>query len=157
MTWTQREQPLDGTRLTREQLLPDVVLTEAQTGQEWRPSLLRQRAAVVLCFLHADCQPCQDFLSRLAELADDIRWADAQVRVVLDEPGPSPFPVLVDRAGAARKRLLGPDAPRPVLVVADRYTAVAEAYPAGAHDFPEPREVFAAVRHMALRCPECSV
>lgn len=128
---------LPGTALTVEQLLPDVTFTDAATGDEWRPSQLRQRSALALCFLHRDCEPCRQFLADLAERKGTIDWADAQVRVVLPEPASLPFPVLLDPRGEARSRMLGDDGELPTVLVADRYTSVVQSFPAPDHDFPE--------------------
>lgn len=152
---------LPGTALTADQVLPDVPLTDAATGAPWRPSQLRQRSALVLAFVHTGCGLCDDLVRGLAERAEDIRWADAQVRVVrdgpADEPADEPFPVLLDPGGEARARLLGADGALPTVLVADRYTAVAESYPLPGHDGADPREIVATLCHLAIECSECSV
>lgn len=152
MSLDQDSVPLAGTALAVGELLPDVALTDAGTGEEWRPSQLRQRSALVLGFMHADCGPCHRLLSRLEDWEDDIRWADAQVRVVLPTPAASPFPVLLDRRGHARLRMLGPDGQIPTLLVANRYTAVAQAYPATGHAFPDAERIVAILRVLACDC-----
>lgn len=143
---------IPGTALVAEQLLPDTTLTDARTGRSWKPSQLRQRAALVLCFLHAGCRPCEEFAAGLADREDAFRWADAQVRVVLPRPAASPLPVVLDADGQARARMLGPDAQIPTLVVADRYSAAADAYVAADHDFPDPEEIVKSVRLLACDC-----
>ena len=148
---------LPGTALTADQVLPSVTLTDAATGAVWRPAQLRQRSALVLAFVHADCGACDELLDGLAERAEDITWADAQVRVVRDAPSDGPFPVMHDPGGDARARLLGPDGDLPTVLVADRYTAVAESYPFPGHDGADAREIVATLRHLAIECSECSV
>lgn len=143
---------LAGTALTVEQMMPDVAFTDAETGEQWRPSQLRQRSALVLCFLHADCRPCHHLLAKLAEREDDLRWTDAQVRVVLPEPAPVPFPVLLDPQGDARSRILGEDGQLPTLVLADRYTSVVASFPAPEHDFPTAQEILKTTRLLACDC-----
>lgn len=144
--------PLVGTALAADQLLPDVALTDAQSGEEWRPSQLRQRSALVLCFMHANCRPCTRLLSRLADWEEDIRWADTQVRVVLPVRADSPFPVLLDRQGHAQQQMLGPDGQIPTLLIANRYTAIVQAHPAAGHAFPDPERIIATLRVLACDC-----
>jgi hypothetical protein len=152
MDLAQEPVQLSGTALASGQLLPDVAFIDAQTGKQWRAGQLRQRSALVLCFMHADCEPCQDLLARLADREEDIRWADAQVRVVLPVPAASPFPVLVDQHGKAQSRMLGHNGQIPTLVVANRYTAVVEAYPAAGHDFPDLEQIIATLRVAVCDC-----
>lgn len=144
--------PLAGTAVAAGALLPDVTLTEAGTGQDWRPSQLRQRAAQVLCFMHDECPACADFLERLADRREDLAWSDTQVRVVGSRPTEGPFPVLLDPHATARQRILGPAGQVPTLVVADRYTAVTEAHPAPDHDFPDPEDLLTSLRLLACDC-----
>lgn len=143
---------LAGTALTVEQIIPNVAFTDAASGEQWRPSELRQRQALVLCFLHADCRPCQQLLEDLAEQEEDLRWTDAQVRVVLPEAASVPFPVLLDPEGDARSRILGEDGELPTIVLADRYTAVVASFPAPEHDFPSPQEILKTTRLLACDC-----
>lgn len=157
MVWTQPATRLPGTALDEGQLLPDVTLQEADSGRPWRPGQLRQHAALVLAFVHADCEPCTRFLETLAERDGDLRWAETQARAVAPEPAEAPLPLLVDADGRARERMLGADGEVPTVLVADRYSAAAASYPAAGHAFPDPDEVVATVRHLAILCPECSV
>lgn len=152
MSTQQDTTALAGTALTVEQIIPDVAFTDAATGEEWRPSQLRQRSALVLCFLHPDCEPCHQLLADLAEQEEDLRWTDAQVRVVLPEPGPVPFPVLLDPRGDARSRILGENGQLPTLVLADRYTSVVASFPAPEHDFPSAEEILKTTRLLACDC-----
>jgi hypothetical protein len=156
MTWTEIPGPLAGTTLHEDQKLPDVAFTDPQSGMAWRPASLRQRSALVLCFMHSDCEAWRDFLAALGELQDEIDWVGAVVRVVLDEAEPGPLPVVVDD-GEGAARVLGADGQRPTLVVADRYGAAVASFPAGGHAFPSPQQVVAELRHLAMLCPECSV
>lgn len=147
------DQPqLTGTALAAEQLLPNVALTDARTGDEWRPGQLRQRAAQLLCFVHPDCADCHRALSELAARQDDLRWVGVEVRTILPRPAESPFPVMLDPEGQARSRILGPDGALPTLVVADQFTAVVEAYPVADHAFPDPDEVITTLRLLACDC-----
>lgn len=141
-----------GTKLAPDQLLPDMAFTEADSGEEWRPSKLRQRSALVLCFMHADCAPCHAWASALAEHDDELQWSDAQVRVVLPTAADSPFPVLLDPDGEARARMLDADGQIPTVLVADRYSAVAESHPAADHDLPEPDEILRRLWLLACDC-----
>lgn len=152
MVVDQETAPLPGTVLAPDQLLPDVAFIDVRTEQEWRPSQLRQRSALILCFLHPACGPCQHLVTVLQDHQDDIDWADAQVRVVLPVPEDGPFPVMVDPDGRARERILGRQAQIPTLLVADRYTAVMESHTAPDHDFPDPGEVISRLVLLACEC-----
>lgn len=152
MSWDLDPTPLAGTALAAGQMLPEVVFTDAGTGQQWRPSQLRQRSAQVLCFLHDDCRPCAALLGRLADRQEDLRWTDTEVRAVHARPTDGPFPVLLDPGGDACRRLLGPEGGAPTLVLTDRYTTVADAYPAPDHAFPEVDTVLRSLRLLACDC-----
>ncbi|HWB71099.1 MAG TPA: redoxin domain-containing protein [Egibacteraceae bacterium] len=146
---------LPGTVLEFDRVVPGVALRERSTGAQVSPTDFRQRRALVLCFLHADCEPCRDFAAGLADLADGIRSADAEVRAVLPEEQPAPLPVWVDADGRARRRLLGSDGQLPVVLILDRYAAAQQSHPAADHDFPDPGAILSTLRHQSMLCPEC--
>lgn len=157
MTWEPPAARLPGTTLMEGERLPDVALAEAHGGAPWRPSQLRQRSALVLCFVHPQCPACERFMTGIAEPGDGLSEFDAQVRAVMTEAAPSALPVVLDRDGRARRRMLGAGGELPCVIVADRYSTAVEAYPAAGHDFPAATEVFATLHHLAILCPECSV
>lgn len=145
-----------GTALREDQVLPDVALEEVASGTAWRPSLLRQRSAFVVVFVHDACSDCERLLAALAERGDDLAWAETAVRVVAPEPTEAPFPVVLDPKGTARSRWLGADGVVPTLLLADRYAALSAAYPGPDHDV-DVDDVVATVCHLAIQCAECSV
>lgn len=148
---------LPGTVLEEGRVTPDAVLVDPVSGERVSLWDLRQRAAVVLAFLHAGCDACRAFARDLAEVADELDWAGAVARAVVPVPDQLAAPVLVDLGWEASRRLLGEEAEVPVLVVLDRYGAAIESFPAGGHRFPAPAEIAATVTHLALQCPECGV
>lgn len=145
---------LPGTALEAERPVPAVRFGDAASGETVDLWYFRQRRALALCFLHDDCARCASFAEQLAALADDLRFADAEARVVLARPASLALPVLVERDGASA-RLLGQDARLPIIVLLDRYGAALASFPAPRHDFPDPDEVAATLLHDRLQCPEC--
>lgn len=148
---------LPGTALHADQVLPDVTLSDADSGAPWRPSLLRMRSAFVLAFVHADCGDCDQLLADLAERQDDLRWAETKVRAVAPAEVDAPFPVALDPDGTAHARWLGPDGVVPTVLVVDRYAALHAAYPLPGHRGEDVDEVLATVCHLAIQCAECSI
>lgn len=137
--------------------MPDVALLDVDSGERVALGSFRQRSAVVLAFLHAGCRACRAFAGDLAEVAGELGWAGAVARAVVPVPDRLAVPVLADLDGEAGRRLLGPDAEVPVIIVLDRYGAATDVYPAAGHDFPAPAEIAATVTHLAIQCPECGV
>jgi len=148
---------LPGTALEPGRVAADLVLVDPASRD--RVSLWdhRQRAAVVLAFLHAGCEACRAFARDLAAVTGELEWAGAVARAVVPVPDDLAVSVLVDAGDVARRRLLDEDAEVPVVVVLDRYGAAIESYPAAGHGFPTPTEIVAAVTHLAVQCPECGV
>ena len=146
---------LPGTTLEKERGVPGLPVVEWPSGSQRKLTDFRQRNSVILCLLHENCAPCQDFLSSLSGYQDELQLSDAEVRVVLREPQPSPFPVWVDREERTRQRLLGPSGELPTIIVLDRYATAWEAFPAPDHSFPEAGDVAGTVWQLAIMCPEC--
>ena len=135
---------LPGTVLTPGRVVPGAELVEASTGRAFNPWTYRQRASLVLAFVHSSCEDCAAFVRRLeTDAGDDIRLAGGRV-----------VAVLADAGGA--DRFIDPSE-APVLVVLDRYAAAWSSYPAQRHAFPSPSEVSATLWHLATMCPECGV
>ncbi len=147
---------LPGTSLEEDAVVPDVAFHDAG-GRPVSLWSFRQRNPVVLAFLHEGCEPCGRFARDLAALEPEIRWAGGVVRAVLARASALALPVLVDPDGSARRRLLGPDADLPTVLVIDRYGAPWASYPVPGHRFPSAEEIVASVRHEAFQCPECGV
>jgi hypothetical protein len=150
-------EPLPGTALARDQIVPGVALVDSSTGRSLALWGFRGRRSQVLCFLHPRCPECRAFLERLEGVEEDIRLADGMVRAVAEEEVGGPFPTLLDPDGAARAAILGGPGRPPVVLVLDRYGAAAASFPAPGHDFPHPSAVTATLWHLALACPECGI
>jgi hypothetical protein len=133
---------LPGTSLEPGRVVPGVEL-EDRGGPSVRVWDHRQRSALALSFLHADCAACDAFQRRLeAEAASELDVTRSRAVAVRNDGSP------------ALSRFLG-EAEPPVLVIVDRYGAAWRSYPASGHDFPEPSEVAATLWHLATMCPEC--
>ncbi len=146
---------LPGTTLEKERGVPGLPVVESPSGLQRKLTDFRQRNSVILCLLHSNCASCAGFLESLSGHEEELRLSDAEVRVLLDEPEDSPFPVWVDRDNRARERLLGPGGVVPTIIVLDRYASAWEAFPARDHAFPDAGDVAATVWHLAIQCPEC--
>lgn len=145
---------LAGTPPEERAAVPDVAFHDPG-GRPVSLGSFRQRNAVVLAFLHEGCEPCAAFARDLAALEPEIRWAGGVIRAVLGRPSALAIPALIDPGGTARRRLLGPDADLPTVLVIDRYGAPWASYPVPGHRFPSAEEIAASVRHEAFQCPEC--
>jgi hypothetical protein len=130
---------LPGTVVQAGAVVPGAALHDLESGREVRPWSFRHRAAVVLCFLHRDCETCRSYLASLRDEEDDVTQAGARL-VAVDGDAPT---FLHD----------GP----PVILVVDRYGGAWRSYPAPDHQFPAPSELVATVWHLATMCPECGV
>ena len=141
---------LPGTVLERGRVLPGVSLVAG--GGAWTPWSLRGCSAQVLAFLHAACDACDAWAVDLA----GAELHGARAFAILDRPAVSALPVLVDPGGAARATLLGDRGEVPTVLVADRYAAAWEAYPAPGHDLPAAEEIAATIRHAEISCTDCA-
>ena len=134
---------LPGTVLESGRVVPGVALVERRSGSPVKLWDHRQRASLVVSFLHAACDACERFQVALEdEAGPDLATARARAIAVRGDGS----------AGAAR--FVGPDG-SPLVLVIDRYGAAWRSYPAPGHDFPDPREVAATIWHLSTMCPEC--
>jgi hypothetical protein len=134
--------PLAGTSLERGRVVPGVEL-EDHGGAPIRVWDHRQRSALIISFLHAECEVCDAYQRRLEEeVAPDLATTRSRALAVRNDGSP------------AVRRFLG-EAEPPVLVIVDRYGAAWTSYPAAGHHFPEPSELAATLWHLATMCPEC--
>lgn len=143
---------LSGTALVHDEIVPRESFTEMPGGARRTLTDFRQRNALVVCFLHDDCEPCLKWARALSDVRRDIELADARVRVVARSDGQWPFPVFVDRDLRGSTRLLG-GGDYPVIVLLDRYAAAWESWPARDHAFPAPEEVVGTL--VKIMCSEC--
>jgi len=149
--------------LALRQLIPPLTL-HAPDGRTLRAADLKQKSNLVIAFLDAACDPCADFLRRLAAHAPELREANGVAIAAFLEP-PPPFlyealPRVVltgaDFPGRAARAFLGRDALSPTglarrgVFVADRYGELFAQWPVGAHEFPALAEVFAALAQVEL-------
>ncbi|HXF57165.1 MAG TPA: hypothetical protein VNO34_06275 [Actinomycetota bacterium] len=146
---------LPGTRLEADRPVPDVPLLEARTGRAVSLGDFRHRQALVLAFLHEDCPACAAFAEALAGVGEDLRLAGAGAYAVLEASCELALPVLLDRGGRLRARLLDPSEEPPLVLVVDRFGAAWRSFPSAGHRFPAASEVAATLWHLALMCPEC--
>ena len=135
---------LPGTLLAPGRVVPGAELVEAATGRSFNPWTFRQRASLILAFVHPSCEDCDAFVRRLeTDAGDDIEVAGGRVVAVRADAGGAGRFVDVSEA--------------PVVVVLDRYAAAWSSYPAKGHEFPSAAEVAASLWHLATMCPECGV
>lgn len=146
---------LPGTRLEVDRVVPDAPLLEARSGRAVSLGDFRHRQGLVLAFLHEDCPLCAAFAQALAGVGEDLRLAGAAGYAVLEAPRELALPVLVDRGGRLRARLLAPSEELPLVLVVDRFGAAWRSFPSAGHRFPAVSEVAATLWHLALACPEC--
>ena len=136
---------LAGTALEAGKVVPGAPVELEPGGDTVRLWDFRQRAAVVLAWLHPGCDRCDEFERRLRDEAGaDVHTAGGRLVFVRDG------------GSTGRRRFLGHAEP-PVVVVIDRYGAAWRSYPAPGHEFPDPSEVGATLWHLATMCPECGV
>lgn len=148
---------LPGTALEEGRVVPGVTFADPLSDAEVRLWGFRQRAALVLAFLHDRCAACRAFADDLATVKRQLETADALARAVLSEEVPLTVPVLLDPERRGSRRLLGEVHELPVILVVDRYGAASWSFPAAGHRFPRAEEVAATAAHLAMQCPECGV
>jgi hypothetical protein len=147
---------LAGTILREGHVVPSVRFVDGATGDGTDLARFRQRASVVLAFLHAGCTACRAYADAIAAAGADLEWAGAVARAVVPTEVELALPVLVDASGAT-SALLGDDGGPPFVLVLDRYGAATAAYDASDHRFPSVEEIVATLTHLAIQCPECGV
>jgi hypothetical protein len=148
---------LAGTILREGDVVPSVRFVDGATGGGTDLARYRQRASVVLAFLHAGCTACRAYAGAIAAAGADLEWAGAVARAVVPTDEELSLPVLVDASGAATSTLLDGEGGPPFVLVLDRYGAATAAYGASDHRFPPVEEIVATLTHLAIQCPECGV
>lgn len=139
--------------------LPDLTLPSAGEGP---PVRLRGRLrdAPLLVLTHGPaCSECERYLRALVAIEAELRGWDAWLAAV--EPGATqpaapkqqPPVRLADGAGRVAAAL---GVEPPAVLIADRYGELHAVEPAGDdHRFPDPTELVAWARYLAIQCPEC--
>lgn len=146
---------LPGTTLWHDQVVPPVRFFDVARGRVVRPTDFRHQRALVLAFVHDQCDDCAAWTPQAVDAVTGR--PDAEIRVVAPRIGPpTGEQVLWLDHEDARGRLLT-DADVPAVLILDRYGAVQEASIADGHQLPDAGEVTATLDHLAMQCPECSV
>jgi peroxiredoxin len=114
----------------------------------------RKHAVTVIVMLHdGNCHACRATCQRyVAERAAFGEWDAELLLVWRGERVPEGCEGMLDASGAARRAWLESDAAGVLLV--DRNGVVVRRWNASGKGFPSPEEVLAAVKHVALQCPE---
>jgi hypothetical protein len=114
----------------------------------------RKHAVTVIVMLHdGNCHACRATCQRYA--AERERFAEWDAELLLVWRGgkvPDDCEGVLDESGVARRAWLESDAAGVLLV--DRNGVVVRRWNASGKGFPSPEEVLAAVKHVALQCPE---
>lgn len=130
----------------------------------------KQKRNLVIAFLHADCQPCADFLARLDARAGDMEALEAVVLAVFPEPPPAAIEYSLsariiagaDVSGRSARAYLGEDAfslrERLGVFVADRYGELYVRWGASHEEgLPGIGEILGWLGKIELVCEECGV
>ncbi len=114
----------------------------------------RKNAVTVIVILHdGNCYACRASCQRYAAKRERFAEWDAELLLVWrGSKVPDDCEGLLDESGVARRTWLEGDAAGVLLV--DRNGVVVRQWSASAEGFPSPEEVLAAVKHVALQCPE---
>jgi peroxiredoxin len=114
----------------------------------------RKHAVTVIVMLHdGNCHACRATCQRYA--AERERFAEWDAELLLVWRGskvPDDCEGVLDESGVARRAWLESDAAGVLLV--DHNGVVVRRWNASGKGFPSPEEVLAAVKHVALQCPE---
>ena len=132
----------------------------------------KQKKSLVIAFLHAGCQRCENFLGKLTARAAELAECEAVALVVfaeappasLSENIPAPIVVATDMSGRSQCAYLGDGAFGPAgqervgVFVADRYGELYAQWVArGDEGLPGVGEVLEWLRQIQVACEECGV
>jgi peroxiredoxin len=150
--------------LTTGQLLPDLALPRADGAGtvQLRP---RGRKGIVVVLLHGpDCEVCRDYVTRLADLREQIEDWDGRI-VLVSTAGcaagsqamfdiPTSFHQARDVEGVLAGRA---GVPAPAVFIADQWGELFAIEGVDEeHRFAiQPEEVVDWLRFLAIKCPEC--
>lgn len=117
----------------------------------------RTGTATVLVFLHdANCIACRSFSQSLASLEGAFGEWGARLWVIWrGQKVPDGCPGVADPTGDARRQVLDGDSSG--VAVVDAYGCVVHRLGTSGRSFPDPKELVAMVKGMALACPECGI
>ena len=150
-------------------LIPPLSL-HSPDGRTLRAWDFKQKKNLVIAFLDSGCEPCADFLRRLAAHAPELRQQNTVAfAVFLDSPPPQLFEALpggiftgADFPGHGVRAFLGRDAlsstglHRRGVFVAGRYGELFAQWILPAHDFPPIGEIFSSLMQAEIACEECT-
>jgi|SRR5215469_4649929 len=154
--------------LRARELIPPLTIQtpEGRTVRAWD---FKQKKNLVIAFLDAGCEVCEEFLRALAQRSDDLGEKEAVVLAAFLEPvrfgladGMPPEIILgADVSGRSIQRFLGDGAiasrsrgGRGVFV-ADRWGELSACWIAQQHEFPSLGEILANLEHIRIACEEC--
>lgn len=113
-------------------------------------SSYRARKHLALFFLHFVDLPAREYLEALRDRYAEVRAADAELLVVVTDPGASadglraaldlPFPLLLDPDGTAARRFL-PDGAVSGVFILDRYAKLRAQWTLTGPPLPNPQEI----------------
>jgi len=128
----------------------------------------KQKRALAIVFLHADCRRCVDFLERLRENASELKEREAVALVIFSETPsshenfPAQIVVAADVSGKSQRAFLGEGAFSPAgqallgVFVTDRYGELRAQW-SGPHEgaLPQPGEILEWLSQIQMACEEC--
>ncbi|HEV8385053.1 MAG TPA: redoxin domain-containing protein [Candidatus Acidoferrales bacterium] len=149
------------------QLIPPLTARAAdgRVVQAWD---YKQKRALAIVFLHADCRQCVDYVERLHEHAVELKEREAVALVIFSETpaaladSSAQIIIAADVTGKSQRAFLGENAFSPAgqalvgVFVTDRYGALRAQW-SGAHEhaLPQPGEILDVLDQAQMACEEC--
>lgn len=149
------------------QIIPPLA-ARTTAGQIVRAWDYKQKKALLIAFLHADCAQCARFIEQLRERAAELAERDAVALVVFSEVPPAaltnlPAHIVVasDMSGQAQHAFLGEEVFGPAgqqqvgVFVADRYGELFAQWVGGDDVLPGVPEALSWFAQIQIACEEC--
>ena len=150
------------------QLIPPLA-ARAPGGQIVRAWDYKQKKALLIAFLHAECSRCARFIKQLRERAAELAEREAVALVVLSEVPPAaltdnlPANIILaaDMSGQAQHAFLGEEVFGPAgqqrvgVFVADRYGELFAQWVGGDGALPGVHETLSWLAQIQIACEEC--
>jgi hypothetical protein len=156
--------------LRTRQLIPPLSLhtPDGGTVRAWD---FKQKKNLVIAFLDADRELCEEFLRRLVARATDLREKEAVALIAflaappraITDSLPKEIVAGCDMSGRGARAFLGEDAfaarglVRGGVFVADRYGELFAQWSLAGHKFPDVEEIFTALEQMEMSCEGCEI
>jgi hypothetical protein len=151
------------------QLIPPLSI-HSPDGRTIRAWDFKQKHSLVIAFLDSGCDPCADFLRRLAAHAPELREKNAvAITAFLESPPPILYESLpkgiycgADFSGRSAQSFLGREALSPTglrlsgVFVTDRYGELYDQWIFPAHGFPPLGDIFSSLTQIEISCEECT-